>query len=134
MAPRSLIRSLSTDPMIQKTNEPNETKVKQIFPTEQTHRIRASDKRVKDWRFSRFNLRQTSGAKAIFGSLKYPIHNNEHDCRLLLSAKTNLARSNRLTNEEVLQYLLSPFRVEFLQGVYNISPYQPATNPQATAK
>ena len=51
------------------------------LPAEQTQN--PSDKRVKDWRFSQYNLRQTTGAKAILGGLKYPIHNNEHNCQLL---------------------------------------------------
>ena len=117
MPTRLLARSLSTDPMIQKTNEPNQAKAKQIHP-QNKHIRSATDKRVKLWRFSQFSLRQTTGAKAILGSLKYPIHNNEPKWRLLLSAKRNLARSNRLKNE-VLQYLQSVFRVQFLKDVYN---------------
>jgi len=59
--------------MMQKTNEPNQAKAKQIYP-QNKHIESATDKRVKHWRFSQFSLRQTTGAKAILGSLKYPIH------------------------------------------------------------
>jgi len=97
--------------MIQRQTNPTKRKPnKFIRRTNTLYQQLTSDKRIKHCRFSQFNLRQTTGAKATLGSLKYPIHNNEHKWRLLLSAKRNLARNNRLTNEEVLQYLLSPFR------------------------
>lgn len=129
MATRSFARSLSTDPMIQKTNEPNQAKAKQIFP-QNKHIRSATDKRVK-LKFGVFRnsvyVRRQERKQSI---LKYPIHNNEPKWRLLLSAKRNLARSNRLTNEEVLQYLQSAFRVQFLKDVYN----KATTIPQATTK